>query len=605
MKVLITGGTGFIGSRLALQCLEHGDQVVVLGQENTDAEKQNSNHIVEKGATVVSGSVTDKSLLSHAINGVDIVFHLAAAQHEANIPDQTFYDINVAGTRNMLEASIEAGVKRFVHGSTIGVYGNANAAVNEFSPCNPDNIYGKTKLEGEKVVLSYTNRIPLVVIRISETYGPGDRRLLKLFRAIQKKAFFKIGPGNNLHQLIYIDDLIEGMLIAARSERALGQVILLVGSKPITTDEMVDTIAGVLDVRLPDFRAPLFPFTTAAAILEATLRPFGIQPPLHRRRMDFFKKNFSFTDTQAEKLLDFVPRYNFETGAASTAQWYIDMGLLENTTNGASHQDVLQNLHIDPELKAQIEPFDTFWEAPAHVEKGFSKFAKFYQRNYFKHIPKERKIRTLVISCGAGYMVELMNTEGYTDVLGIDSDPYKIAVAEQHGLNCQVANAFPFLRENKEPYDFIFAEQEINHLTKDEILLFLDLCRRNLSTGGMLCVHSLNGANPITGAEAKAQNFNHYNAFTEYSLRQILVYSGFEKIKVFQLNLYIFFENPLNYVGMTLNSIINVALRAAFIFYGKDNKIFSKKIAAIGVNKYDKILGVTFHKNSTGSSTQS
>jgi nucleoside-diphosphate-sugar epimerase/SAM-dependent methyltransferase len=580
MKVLITGGTGFIGSRLALRCLKRGDQVVVLGQENTDAEKQNSKIIEDRGASVVFGSVTDKDLLAGLIEGIDIVFHLAAAQHEANISDQVFHEVNVTGTRNLLEASIKAEIKRFVHGSTIGVYGTPNGEVNEFSSCHPDNIYGKTKLEGEKVALSYEEQIPLVVIRISETYGPGDRRLLKLFRAIHKKTFLKIGPGKNLHQLIYIDDLIEGLLSASESDKALGEIILLVGSKPITTDELVDTIAEKLRISLPNIRAPLFPFTVAAAILETTLRPLGIQPPLHRRRMDFFKKSFSFSTTKARELLNFSPQYSFEMGVAETARWYRENGFLSGNPSSDEHK-LPANMIVDPDLAAQIEPFDTFWEAPSDVEKGFGKFAKFYKRNYLKLMPADRSARTLVISCGAGYMVELMKKEGFTDVLGIDSDAEKIEVAQRHGLNCKVKNAFPFLRDNQEPFDFIFAEQEINHLTKDEILKFLNLCHRNLKKGGMLILHSLNGANPLTGSEALAQNFNHFNTFTDYSLKQILKYSRFSEIKVFPLNLYIFYENPVNYIGLILNSVLNVLFRLGFIFYGKENKIFSKKIAAV------------------------
>ena len=148
-------------------------------------------------------------------------------------------------------------------------------------------------------------------------------------------------------------------------------------------------------------------------------------------------------------------------------------------------------------------------------------------------------------------------------------------------LNCKVANAFPFLTENKTAFDLIFAEQEINHLTKDEILVFLNLCRKNLREGGALIVHSLNGANPLTGSEALAQNFNHFNTFTEYSLRQVLVHAGFKDIQVFPLNLYIFYENPVNYIGMALNTLLNVVFRIGFIFYGKENKIFSKKFAAV------------------------
>jgi nucleoside-diphosphate-sugar epimerase/2-polyprenyl-3-methyl-5-hydroxy-6-metoxy-1,4-benzoquinol methylase len=580
MNVLITGGTGFIGSRLALKCRERGDRVKVLGQTNTDAERLNRQLIEAEGAEVVLGAMTDRDLLYEITKGNDIVFHLAAAQHEANVSDQVFYDVNVNGSRNIIEASIEAGVKRFIHGSTIGVYGDPEGAVNETSPCKPVNIYGKTKLEGEKLVLSYKDRIPLVVIRISETYGPGDRRLLKLYRAINKKAFFKIGPGTNLHQLIYVDDLILGMLNAAETEKALGEVFLLVGSKPLTTDEMVATIAGALGTRLPNFRLPLFPFSLAAVILETLLRPLGIQPPLHRRRMDFFTKSFCFFTTKAKDLLDFSTRYNFEQGADLTARWYKEMGLLGS--DGAIHQHTLPpDMKVDKDLSAQIEPFDTFWEAPSDVEKGFGKFAKFYKRNYSKYMPTDRSSRTLVISCGTGYMVELMKNEGYTDVLGIDSDPEKIKVAKGHGLNCQTANAFPFLKGNSEPFDLIFAEQEINHLTKKEITTFLKLCRDSLNTGATLIVHSINGANPITGSEALAQNFDHFNTLTEYSLAQILGASGFKNISVFPLNLYIFYENPANYIGMVLNFLLNTVFRIVFIFYGKNNRIFTKKIAAM------------------------
>ena len=581
MNVLITGGTGFIGSRLALKCYERGDQVRVLGQENTDPEKQNSRDLKEIGVEVFQTAMSDVQQISDLVKRIDVVFHLAAAQHEANVPDQIFWDVNEGGTRTILDASITAGVKRFVHGSTIGVYGHAETPVNEDSPCNPENIYGRTKLAGEKLALSYSDKLPVVVIRISETYGPGDRRLLKLFRMINKKAFFMIGSGKNLHQLIYVDDLIEGMLRAAESEKAPGEVILLVGKTPVTTDEMVQTIAEGLNVRFPKFRAPLWPFMIAANIMEVVLKPTGIQPPLHRRRMDFFKKSFSFKTTKALDLLGFAPQYSFEQGVEETARWYRESGLLSGGTGKGDPHVLPPNMQIDRELSAQIEPFDTFWEAPADVEKGFAKFAKFYKRNYFKHMPRNKTARTLVISCGAGYMVDLMQKEGYTDVQGIDSDPDKIAVAERHNLNCKVANAFPFLKQNNGVFDLIFAEQEINHLTKEEILVFLDLCRKSLMKGGALFVHSLNGANPLTGSEALSQNFNHFNTFTEYSLRQALAHSGFQDIQVFPLNLYIFYENPLNYIGVAFNFMLNVVFRLGFIFYGKENKIFSKKFAAV------------------------
>ncbi|MBW2663803.1 MAG: NAD-dependent epimerase/dehydratase family protein [Deltaproteobacteria bacterium] len=580
MNVLITGGTGFIGSRLALRCLNDGHAVRVFGQQNNEAERKNKDDIEREGAQVILGSMTDKDLIDKVTQGVDVVFHLAAAQHEANVPDHVFSDVNVTGTKNLLDMCLKAGVKRFVHGSTIGVYGNFDGRIDEESPCNPENIYGVTKLEGEKLVLSYKDKIPLVIIRISETYGPGDRRLLKLFKLINKNAFFMIGSGKNLHQLIFVDDLISGLLNAADSEKAVGEIILLVGKEPITTNDMVKTIADSLNARILGFRAPRLPFLVLAWMMETCLKPLGIQPPLHRRRMDFFRKSFSFSSKKAPELLSFKPKFSFELGVTETARWYKKMGLLSD--QGGQKPDKGQvKLKIDTDLTAQIEPFDTFWEAPEDIEKGYAKFAKFYKRNYFKYMPENKNIRTLVVSCGAGYFIELMQNEGYTNVLGIDSDPAKVEYTQKHGLNCKVENAFPFLRNNQEPFDLIFAEQEINHLTKDEILIFLDLCRENLKEGGTLFVHSLNGANPITGAEALAQNFNHFNTFTEYSLRQVLSHAEFKDIKVFPLNLYIFYENPVNYVGMFLNAMFNTIFRIGFIFYGKENKIFSKKIAAV------------------------
>lgn len=577
-NILITGGTGFIGSRLALRCIENGCKVRVFGQENTDAEKLNRKLVESQGAEIVLGAITDTEKIAESVKGIDVVFHLAAAQHEANISDQVFYDVNVAGTKNILESSIKSGITRFVHGSTIGVYGNVDGPVNESSPCNPDNIYGITKLEGERLALTYRERIPIVVVRISETYGPGDRRLLKLFKTIDRKVFVRIGQGQNLHQLIYIDDLITGLIKSSESDKAIGEIILLVGNRPVTTDEMVDSITESLGVNLPGIRAPLFPFIVVSLVLETVLQPLGIQPPLHRRRMDFFKKSFHFSTTKAIELLDFSPKIDFVRGAVLTAQWYGSEGLLGNNIEQPTQTS---KIRVDKNLTARIEPFDTFWEAPSDMERGFGKFAKFYQRNYFKYMPKNKDVRILVISCGAGYMVDLMGKKGYGDVLGIDSDPEKILVAKQHDLNCVVANAFPFLRENIEPFDLIFAEQEINHLTKDEILDFLSLCHQNLSEGGSLIMHSLNGANPITGSEAQSQNFNHFNTFTEYSLKQVIGYSGFRDIRVFPLRLYIFYENPANYIGIFLDLLLNITFRAGFIFYGKDNKIFSKKIAAV------------------------
>jgi SAM-dependent methyltransferase len=233
------------------------------------------------------------------------------------------------------------------------------------------------------------------------------------------------------------------------------------------------------------------------------------------------------------------------------------------------------------ELTAKLEPFDSFWEAPEDVESGYRSFRLFYRDNYARFLPLDRDAKILCVSCGPGYGVALLQELGYRDALGIDSFPEKIAYARRRELNCRIAHAFDFLEDAADgSYDLVFLEQELNHLTKDEILEFLALCRAKLRPGGRLLCFVLNGANPITGAEALAQNFDHYNTFTEYTLRQVLRHTGFESIEVFDLNLYVFYGNPLNYLAMAAAAVLRLLFRACFMLYGKKNRLFGKKIAA-------------------------
>lgn len=328
-NILITGGTGFIGSRLALACLSRGQSVRVLAQTNNDMESSNAAMITDRGGEVVIGSVTDRETLDQATAGVDVVYHLAAAQHEANVPDQRFVDVNVTGTRNVLEAAVQSGVRRFVHGSTIGVFGGApGRTIDEHSPLAPTNIYGTTKLEAEKVVASYADRIPAVIVRISETYGPGDGRLVKLFRGLGGGRFFLIGRGRNLHHPIYIDDLLDGLRLAANGHSHPARPFVLAGPTPVSTRDMVAAVAAAVGKPAPRLRSPLWPFWLTAVAMEATLGRIGIQPPLHRRRLNFFVLSFAFSGDDAREAIGFVPKVGFDQGAERTARWYKETGRL-------------------------------------------------------------------------------------------------------------------------------------------------------------------------------------------------------------------------------------------------------------------------------------
>jgi SAM-dependent methyltransferase len=234
-------------------------------------------------------------------------------------------------------------------------------------------------------------------------------------------------------------------------------------------------------------------------------------------------------------------------------------------------------------LSARLEPFDSYWQAPADVESGYRSFLAYYRANYAQRLPQDRAARILVISCGPGYLVNMLAQAGYTGVRGIDSDAGKVAHAQRHGLPCEVADAFAFLEKSAESWDAIVPEQELNHLTIAETIEFLQLCHRALRPGGRIVVYAMNGANPLVGSENLAHNIDHFYNVTEYSLGQLLGLGGFTQVQPFALKLYVFWKNPLNYVGLAVTTVFELLFRVIFKLYGKNVTILSKKVAAVAV----------------------
>jgi len=257
------------------------------------------------------------------------VIHLAAAQHEAHMSDDHFRSVNIAATRLMLEAAREAGVKRFVYGSTMGIHGSSeHGPITEESTPQPLNIYTQTKLAAEAVVREFAHHLEISIARIAETYGPGDLRLLKLFKAIDTNRFVMIGSGDNGRQPIYVDDLIRGLLAAVALPTAVNEAILLTGSEVMTTREMVGHIATALEKPAPHAQIPMWPVLAAATVSYALLRPLQIRSPLQPRSLDFFRKSFVFSTTKAKRLLGVEPTTRFVDGARATLAWYRAQGYM-------------------------------------------------------------------------------------------------------------------------------------------------------------------------------------------------------------------------------------------------------------------------------------
>jgi nucleoside-diphosphate-sugar epimerase len=248
------------------------------------------------------------------------------------VGEEHFVRVNVDATGALLRTSEQQGVRRLFYASSIGVYGEHGDVIDEDTPLAPDNAYGRSKAAAERAIAAFLGegrrRLAVFIGRIGETYGPWDRRLYKLFAGIAKGRFWLVGQGENLHQPVYVDDLATAIDRLLATPQTAGRPLVLAGDKAVTTREMCESIARALGTTLSSRHVPMWPLVAAAAGMEATLGRAGIQPPLHRRRLDFFRKSLAFSTQRRRQLLALPPQRSFEEGARVTAEWYRDQGWL-------------------------------------------------------------------------------------------------------------------------------------------------------------------------------------------------------------------------------------------------------------------------------------
>jgi nucleoside-diphosphate-sugar epimerase len=319
-RILVTGGTGFTGGHLCERLAKEGDTVRALVRD-----RDRCGELSRWGVEVVTGDLRDPASLTRAMQGIDTVYHIAALYRPENVWRREMWETNVQGTQNILDAAVKGGVQRFVHCSTVGVHGDiTHPPANEEAPYAPGDYYQESKAEGERVVLEYMakGRLPIVVVRPAGIYGPRDLRFLKLFKAVKTGRFAMIGSGDVLYHMTYIDDLISGLLLCSRQARALGNVYILAGEEATSLNRLVQVMAEVLGVPAPRLRIPVAPVYLAGFMCELLCKPLGINPPLYRRRVNFFRKTRSFDISKAKRELGFAPKTDLKTGVGLTADWY-------------------------------------------------------------------------------------------------------------------------------------------------------------------------------------------------------------------------------------------------------------------------------------------
>ena len=323
---LVTGGTGFTGGHLVRSLIRDGHRVRVIARSASRARA-----LLPAEIEVVEGEVSDPAVVTSAVRGARVIYHLAAAYREARHSTQYYWDVNVESTRLLLTAAQAEGVDRFVHCSTVGVLSHiANPPADEQHPHQPADVYQRSKSEAEKLALAAHRQrgTPVAVARPTAIYGPGDTRLLKMFRMIAQERFVMLGSRDIYYHMVHVDDLVRGLRLLGEHPRAVGEVFILGGERYYKLHAIVAMIAEAVGAPPPRWRLPAWPFQIAGTIVERLCVPLGIEPPIYRRRVDFFTKSRAFTIEKAQRLLGYAPRVDLQSGIRATAEWYRSQGLL-------------------------------------------------------------------------------------------------------------------------------------------------------------------------------------------------------------------------------------------------------------------------------------
>lgn len=334
MKVLVTGGTGFTGTALVRRLLSDGHSVVVLDSKEGLA----ANELKRRGARVLLGSVTDRDIVAHAMQDIDVVHHLAAAFRELNVPERHYYEVNVEGTRNVLTVAARAGVQKVVYCSTCGVHGNVDdPPADENAPIQPADYYQQTKYEAEPFVREWSRRgLRTTILRPAAIYGPGDpERFFMIFKRVARGVFPMFGNGKTLYHPLYIDNLVDAFIAAMRLDVGNGEAYLIADEHHVEIEELVKAVAGALGVHVSIPHYPILPLVVAGHVCEHVCKPFGVTPPIFPRRVDWYRQNRAFDIRKAKRDLGFRPQIGLQEGLARTASWYRAEGYLP--TLAAAH----------------------------------------------------------------------------------------------------------------------------------------------------------------------------------------------------------------------------------------------------------------------------
>ncbi len=324
---LITGATGFVGSHLVEELLAQKvkPQNITLLIRSADKRKLLPPHPF----TIIIGDIRDKKAVAKATEHVEYVYHLAATSGFQGSTDNDYLDTNVGGTKVLLDALKKKRIRKFLFVSTIAVYGlpawtGPIEGYDETHPHTYSEIYGKSKEKAEQLIKHVHSRthIPFAIVRPSSVYGPRDHgQLYELYRAIDKRQFMMIGNGKNVMDLVYVKDLVRGMIRACEAKQKTSEYILS-GDTP-TLETVVRQIAASIHAPITPFHIPYALALPASAVAHAAFQSIGKRSPLFPSRVKVLTTSYSYSYAKAQRELGYIPKTPFSKGASLTGKWYL------------------------------------------------------------------------------------------------------------------------------------------------------------------------------------------------------------------------------------------------------------------------------------------
>ena len=327
VTALVTGSNGFIGSHLVESLLRQGVTVRCM------VRKTSRLHWLESlPVEYVYADLTNPASLTRAVEDADFVYHLGG-KTKARTRDE-FFKANETGTRFLVKAVLNTNqsLKRFVYVSSQAAGGPSRSLTprSESESPRPVTWYGQSKLGGEQAVLEAADQIPVTVIRSPSVYGPRDTDVFEVFRAVRWHIKPVLGFQERFASFIYVKDLVRGLELAARHEKAAGEIFYLVSDPVVSWQEMNDRIAEVMNRKAVTVHIPVWIFGLMALSRDIYSRTSGKASILNLQKMREFRERFWLCDgSKSRHMLGFRPEYELNRGIRETLDWYYNQGWLK------------------------------------------------------------------------------------------------------------------------------------------------------------------------------------------------------------------------------------------------------------------------------------